>query len=172
MRKYKVEFLSPGTFVSESSSQDICSCDTAKAVEMSKSITERHGAKPFGFRFQTLLVHDDVPDGEGGLLKVESKVVNTSGIHFLGGIVESYDEVVARNDEKEEILRSNMQGNGYWFICTNTNSFKSTLPFAENDVIVNGEGVITERGNSPARMEYRAVKDAERDEYYRSKGWK
>jgi hypothetical protein len=51
MRKHYVTFYSPGTFVSESSTLSIEDWDTAKAVEMAKNIQERHGAKPYGFRW-------------------------------------------------------------------------------------------------------------------------
>ena len=166
MRKHQVTFYSPGTLFSESSTFDIDSWDTVKAVEMSEKITERYNAKPYGFVFSTLLIHDDVPDGEGGFLHVESKRVAKSGIHFLGGRLETYDDVVARNDDKEEILRSNMRCNEDWIICVNTNSFRSTLPFGEEDVIVDARGTIVERGNDPARITYRTEQTAKRDAQY------
>ena len=162
MRKHKVTFYSPGTFMSESSSFDIDSWDTAKAVEMSEKIIERYNAKPYGFVFTTILVHEDVPDGEGGFLHVESKKVKESGIHFLGGRLETYTEVVNRNDPKEEILRSNMRGNEQWIVCINTNSFRSTMPFDEEDCIVDAQGKVVERGNDPKYIAYRAEQLAKR----------
>lgn len=162
MRKHRVTFYSPGTFVSESSSFDIDSWDTAKAVEMSEKITERYNAKPYGFVFSTYLTHDDVPDGEGGVLRVEPKTIKKSGIHFLGGRLETYTEVVNRNDPKEDILRSNMRGNEQWIVCINTNSFRSTMPFDEEDCIVDAQGKIVERGNDPKYIAYRAEQLAKR----------
>ncbi len=126
MRKHQVTFYSPGTFVSESSTLNIDSWDTVKAVEMSEKITARYNARPYGFVFSTLIVADDIPDGEGGTLKVEPKEVERSGIHFLGGRLETYSDVVTRNDDKESILRSNMRNNESWVICINDNSLLTT----------------------------------------------
>ena len=162
MRKHQVRFYSPGTLFSESSVHDIDSWDTAKAVEMAERILERYNAKPYGFVFETLLVADDVPDGEGGTLRVESKRVAQSGVHFLGGKLETYDDVVARNDDKENILRSNMRGNEQWIVCINTNSWRSTMPFDEQDCIVDASGKIVERGNDPKYVAYRAEQLAKR----------
>jgi hypothetical protein len=161
-RKHYVLFISPGTLFSETTSKAIDSWDTKKAVELSKGIEERHGATPYGFRFETYLEGEPVPDGEGGTLEVRPKRVETSGIHFLGGRIESYGEVVARNDPKEDILRSNMRGETA-FICINTNSYKSTTPFGEDDCVVDEEGNVVERGNDPERMKYREEVKAEWD---------
>lgn len=162
MRKHQVTFYSPGTFVSESSTHDIDSWDPVKAVEMSEKILERYNAKPYGFVFTTLLSAEDVPDGEGGSLKVEPKVVEKSGIYFLGGRLETYDEVVARNDNKEDILRSNMRNNESWIVCINTNSYRSTIPFEEKDCIVNARGWVVQRGDDPKFVSYRAEQLAKR----------
>lgn len=156
MRKHQVTFYSPGTLFSESSTYDIESWDTAKAVELSERVVERYGAKPYGFVFETIITAKDIPDGEGGTLKVQSKLAEKSGIHFLGGRLETYDEVIARNDKKEDILRSNMRCNDMWIICINDNSWRSTIPFDENCRIVNAKGEITERGDDPKYVAYRA----------------
>ncbi len=166
MRKHQVTFYSPGTFVSESSSYDIESWDTVKAVELAEKVVERYGAKPYGFVFETLIVAKDVPDGEGGTLRVEPKLYERSGIHFLGGKLETYDDVVARNNKDEDILRSNMKYNDNWIICINTNSYRSTLPFTEKDVIVDAAGKIVERGDTSERIGYRAVKTANQQAEY------
>ncbi len=162
MRKHQVTFYSPGTLFSESSTHDIESWDTAKAVEIAETVLARYNAKPYGFVFETIIVADDVPDGEGGFLKVQSKRVEKSGVHFLGGRLETYSDVVARNDPKEEILRSNMRGNEMWIVCVNTNSFRSTMPFEEQDVVVNAHGTIVERGDDPKHVAYRAEQLAKR----------
>lgn len=162
MRKHQVTFYSPGTFVSEATTRDIDSWDTAKAVEMSEQITERYGARPYGFVFSTHIVADDVPDGEGGTLKVQPKTVEKSGIHFLGGRLETYDDVVARNDDKENILRSNMRNNEHWVIVINDNSYRSTLPFNEEDCIVNASGLVVQRGDDSKLVAYRTEQLAKR----------
>jgi hypothetical protein len=162
MRKHQVTFFSPGTFVSESSTQPIESWDTVKAVEMAKGVSERYGAKPYGFRFQTLLTSNPVEDGEGGKLEVQPKVVKSSGIYFLGGKLETFDDVAIRNDPKESILRSNMEGNGMWIVCVNTNSYRSTMPFEEEDKLVDDKGVVVESGDADKHTMYRAYKTTAR----------
>jgi len=161
-RKHTVTFYSPGTLFSEQSEKDIDSWDTKKAVEMAESITERYNAKPYAFVFRTYKTHDPVSDGEGGFLKVESKKEKESGYYFLGGKLETYDDVLARNLDSENILRSNMRGNEYWIVCINTNSFKSTMPFGEEDKIVDSSGVVIESGDALTHVKYRAEQLAKR----------
>src|SRR5579864_6757012 len=84
-RKHTVTFYSPGTLFSESTTKEIDSWDTKKAVEMADSVMERYNAKPYAFVFRTLKTHDDVSDGDGGFLKVEAKKEKESGYYFLGG---------------------------------------------------------------------------------------
>jgi hypothetical protein len=161
MRKHQVTFYSHGTFVSESSTYDIDNWDTVKAVELAEKVMERYGAKPYGFVFETLITAQDVPDGEGGTLRVEPRRVDRSGIYFLGGKLETYDDVLARNDDKENILRDNMRYNEHWIVCINTNSWRSTIPFEEDSCIVDAAGKIIASGASPKHVAYRATKTAE-----------
>lgn len=144
--KNYVIFHSPGTFFDEKSSRPIESWDLKKAIKLSKEIDERYGAKPYGFSFVTYREADPVKDKNGNELKVEPKRIAWSpGTVYLGGIVETYDEVMKRNDPEEEILRNNMSG-GMWTIITNTNSYKTVRPFKLDDVIVDESGTITARG--------------------------
>ena len=157
---------SPGTLFAESTSLPIDSRDVALATQKAQDITERHNARPYGFRFETRVVADPVPDGEGGTLYVEPKTVDTSGMYFLNGRLETVDEVEARNDPKERILRANMQGNDMWIVCITTNGYKSTQPFTEKDFLVNASGVIVKRGDDPRLVEYRTRKDVKQEEDY------
>lgn len=166
MRKEFVTFYSPGTLFAESTSLPIESRDVALATQKSQDITERYNAKPYGFRFETRIVADPVSDGEGGTLHVEPKTVDTSGMYFLNGRLETVDEVEARNDPKEHILLSNMQGNGMWVVCITTNGYKSTQPFTEKDFMVNALGVVVKRGDDPRLVEYRTRKDVKQEEEY------
>lgn len=141
-RQHFVKFYSPGTLISETTSKPIESWDTKLAAAMATEISERHGARPYGFQFGTKLVADPVPDGEGGVLDVTPKVVETSGTHFITGELLFYHEV----SPSKSTLRGNMRCNG-WPICVqNTNSYRSTLPFEQGDCIVDREGVVIRRG--------------------------
>jgi hypothetical protein len=157
MRKHKVTFLSPDTFVSEQTTRTIDEWDTAKAAKMAASIEERYGAKPFGFYFTTDLVGADVPDGEGGTLKTQPKEVARSSTYFLGGELLTYEDIVARNKVDEKILRSNMLGNDYPVVIQNTNSWKVTLPFEPKDALLDGAGNVVVQGDEPEWMEHRRV---------------
>ena len=127
MKKHFVTFESPGTFVHESTTKPIGSWDVAAAVETARGIHERHGATPFAFYFATRTRRDD---------DLDSKITATSGRYFLGGRVETIEEVDARNDPSEKILRANMHGNNIERIVVNDNSWKSTQPLGENDVVL------------------------------------
>jgi hypothetical protein len=127
MKKHYIEFLSPGTFVSESTQKEIDSWDIEKAKKMAKSIKERHGATPYGFRFITR----ERKEGD-----FDSKETKRSGIYFLGGKILTLKDIKKRNDPKDSILISNMECNGYNEVIENTNSYRSTFPFKRNDVIL------------------------------------
>lgn len=162
-RQHKAVFYSPGTFFNEESERPIESWDKAKAVKMARDVVERYGARPYAFRFVTVIVADPIDDGEGGTLNVLPRTVDQSGLHFLGGKVLSFDDLKRRNDPKENILRSNMEGNGWWFVVENTNSWKSVQPFDIEDVVVDpNTGEVIERGDEAKRVAYRALKTEER----------
>ncbi len=127
MQKHFVHFLSPGTFVSEETVQPIDSWNVDDAVRMAADIVERHAARPYGFRFTTRARGD---------ADLDSKVVDQSGVYYLGGTVRSREEVLAGTDPKEEILRSNVRNNGYLGIVTNDNSWRFTGPLREGDVVL------------------------------------
>ena len=154
-RKHFVTFYSPGTFVSEESTRPIEEWDTVKACRMAKGVTERYGAKPFGFRFSTCIVSDPVSDGEGGELAVQAKEVQRSGIYHLGGTLLTYDDVNARARKGDEILLGNMRSHSP-IVVENANSWRSTTAFNEEDVLLDPEtGELMERGSAPHRMAYR-----------------
>lgn len=165
-RKHFVTFLSPGTFVAEDTTKPIKAWDPVKAVQMAGEVVERYGARPYGFYFTTCLAADPIPDGEGGTLKVEPKEVSRSGMHFLGGEVFTVDDIKGRGNPKDRVLISNMEGNGWWTVVQNDNSWRSTQPFKEGDVILNPDGSVAVRGDATLWVEYRKRKAAERDAMY------
>jgi hypothetical protein len=117
--KHFVTFLSPGTFVSETTTQEIDRWDTILAMKIAKSIKERHGAKPYGFRFET-------KDSNGW----EPKTVKSSGIYYLGGRLLTIDDIPDTDENKT--LRWNMKYNNIETVIENTNSWKVTMPFDKN----------------------------------------
>ncbi len=127
MKRNFVEFYSPGTLVSEVTRRPIESWDVGLAQEMAHEIVERHGATPFAFRFITR--------GRSSR-DLDSRDIDKSRTYFLGGKIETLEEVEERNDPDEKILRHNMRGNGYDKILVNTNSWKATQPFEKDDVVL------------------------------------
>ena len=127
MKQHFVEFYSPGTFVAETTTKPIESWDIGQAVEMSKAIVERYRARPYSFRFITRERADD---------ELDSHVSVKSGMYYLGGRIETREEVEARNDPNERILRDNMRANRYERIVVNDNSWRWTQPLNDDDMVL------------------------------------
>lgn len=153
MRRHYVTFMSPGTLVAETSTVAVDSWDVAVAAKLAADIVERHGARPFGFRFTTRVERDPVEDGEGGRLRVEPRTVGQSGLYYLGGEVRRYDDLVGRPDSSRT-LEANMRGNGWPLCIVVVNGYRSTHPFEPTDAIVRA-GRVEERGDDPQHSEYR-----------------
>ncbi len=130
MTKHFVTFYSPGTFVAETTERPIEAWDVDAAKAMARTIRERHGATPYGFRFSSR---------SRGKADLGSKVTATSPLYYLGGMVETLAEVKARATEADRILIANMEGNGYDRIITNTNSWKWVQPLGPTDVVLEWE---------------------------------
>lgn len=127
MEKHFVTFYSPGTFVSEETTKPIKKWDTKEAIKMARTVVERYGAKPYGFRFSTRARSEN---------DLDSRVVKSSGLYWLGGRVETLKQVAARNDPKEKILLSNMRCNGWHKIVVNDNSWRWTQPLGPHDRVL------------------------------------
>ena len=127
MKQHYIHFLCPGTLVSECIIEKIDSWDVEIAKQLATKQLARHASKPYGFRFVTKERTEN---------ELDSKVVKTSPMYFLGGKVETLDEVRARNDPKEKTLLWNMEVNNFNRIITNTNSWEITLPLADDDVVL------------------------------------
>lgn len=127
VEKHFVTFYSPGTFVAETTVKEIDSWDTDQAVKLADEITERHGATPYGFRFSTRMREEN---------DLDSKEASRSNLYYLGGKIETLQDVEARNDPNERILLSNMRANGWGKIVVNYNSWKWTQPLEAEDVVL------------------------------------
>lgn len=137
MERHFVTFFSPGTFVAEETVKPIDSWDVEAAMEMARSITERYNATPYGFRFSTRTRKDD---------ELDSTVTKRSHIYYLGGRVETLEDVERRADPKEAILLRNMRGNGWKRIVTNDNSWRWTQPLKDDDVVLDFKPLTRQRG--------------------------
>lgn len=128
LKKHFVTFISPGTFVAERTTKEIAAWDTDLAVEMARKIKERYGAKPYGFYFTTR--------GRGDKDLDSKEVARSNGIYYLGGTIETLEQVKARNYPKDKILISNMEANHWDRIIVNRNSWTWTQPFEAHDVLL------------------------------------
>jgi hypothetical protein len=126
-QQHFVTFYSPGTFVAETTERPIASWDVQEAVVMSKKIHERYNAKPYSFQFSTRARTEK---------DLDSKVVKRSNLYYLAGTVETLEQVEARNDPKEEILRSNMRRNGYKRVVTTQTPWRWTQPLNDTDIVL------------------------------------
>ena len=115
MQQHFVTFYSPGTFVSEHTTKPIASWNVATAKRMARHISERYGATPYGFQFTTRARTEK---------ELDSKLVKTSPMYYLGGVVETLADVKARATKDDDTLIWNMETNKIRRIITNTNSWK------------------------------------------------
>lgn len=60
----------------------------------------------------------------------------SSPMHYIGGKVETIDEVRARRRNDERVLLGNMECNGWNRIWTSTAGWKWTQPLAADDVVI------------------------------------
>jgi len=129
--KHFVTFYSPGSFVFEETTQPIDSWDVREAFERSRTVLERYGARPFAFEFSTR---------ERGDEDLDSKTVARSPRYYISGKIETREEVEARNDPKEEILRSNMRCNHIVAAVTCCSPYRSTHPFDDGAIVLDANG--------------------------------
>ena len=127
MEQHYVTFLSPGTFVHEYTTKKVNSWDIEQAMEMAHNITERHNAIPFAFYFTTNRREND---------ELDSKEVAESPMYYLGGVVETLEEVKARATEDDRILVQNMEWNCWDRIITNNNSWRVCQPLCDKAVVL------------------------------------
>lgn len=127
MRKHFVTFFSPGTIVDETTTLPIESWNVDEAVRLSKSVTERYDAMPYGFRFSTRERADN---------DLDSKEVARSSMYYLGGTVVTAAEVLAGTDPRDEVLRWNVKHNNIKRVVVNANSWKTIRALQDDDVVL------------------------------------
>lgn len=125
--KHFVTFYSPGTFVSEQTTKPVDTWDVNEAMAMARTVRERHGAIPYAFQFSTR---------ERGPDDLDSREVRRSHLYYLGGRVETIEEVRDRADPNERILLSNMEMNDIKRIIVNDNSWRTHQTLHDDDVIL------------------------------------
>lgn len=127
IERHFVEFYSPGTFMAETSERPIDSWNVEAAKRLADGVAERHGATPYAFRFITR--------GRGPS-DLDSRELRRSHTYYLGGKVETIDEIRRRANPGEAILLSNMEGNGWDRVVVNDNSWRWVQPLREGDVVL------------------------------------
>lgn len=166
--RHVVVFESPGILFAEVSSRPIPKWDTTKAMRISEKIVERFGARPYAFRFETLLDAPPLDDGRGGKLEVVPKVIKSSGRFFIMGTARKYDDIQPQEDGRDmTILRDNMRCNNWPLVVQTMNR---TQPFEKNDAIVDSKGEVLVKGIDKEFVDYRKTKaeewKREREEKY------
>lgn len=127
MKKHFVIFFSPGTFVAEHTERPIERWNIDEAMAMARGITERHGATPYAFQFTTRARNES---------ELDSKEIKRSGTYYLGGTILTVEDIKVRNDPRDRILISNMEGNGWSKVVDNRNSWRWIQPLLEGDVVL------------------------------------
>lgn len=123
--KHYVVFMSPGTLVSETSQIEMEYPNDIQFVLLKLGdIVERHGSKPYGFYFKSVL---ETYDSDTGEMKKEK--VNESGIYYINGKIFSYEDIKNRKDPNDDILIRNMEYNKIEYIIETCNSWKHTAKF-------------------------------------------
>lgn len=127
LKQHYVIFVSPGTFFAETTQKEIDSWNVDEAINMAYSISERHGATPYGFNFITRGREDN---------ELDSKKIDESNFYYLGGEIQTLEEIKARNDVADRTLIGNMEDNGWDRVIVNSNSYKATLPLRKDDIVL------------------------------------
>lgn len=127
MQQHYIEFYSPGTFVCETNLVACSAWDIEDAKRIASSIMQRHGARPFGFRFITRERSEE---------ELDAKRVAQSPLYYLGGQILTLEDIEARGDPRDHLLLANMRNMGIHKIVENRNSYLFTGALAEGDVVL------------------------------------
>lgn len=127
MKKHFVTFYSPGTFVSEETTQEINSWNVEEAAQRAENITERYNARPFGFRFITK---------ERGENDLDSTEIDRSNMYYVNCKIQTLPILILRNHPDDAILISNMQVNGWDKVATTIKGWRATYQINKGDVVL------------------------------------
>ena len=126
-KQHFVNFCSPGTFVSEESTTKIKAWNVDDAIVLANNVTERYNATPYGFYFTTY---------GRGVNDLNSKEIDRSNMYYLGGEIQTLEQIKSRNDPKDAILICNMECNDWDRVLVNANSWAHTAVLNEADVVL------------------------------------
>ena len=130
MTKHFVTFYSAGTFVYEATTRPIDSWDVPTAVKMSQTVVERYNSTPHSFQFTTRVRGDQ---------DLDSTIAATGPLYYLRGRIETREQVEARHDPNEQILRDNMRWNMIDRVVVTDTPFRTVYPFRDVDVLLDEE---------------------------------
>lgn len=136
LTKHFVTFYSPGTMFPEVTEQSIDEWDVREAFHRARAVVERYDSRPYAFQFSTRT---------RGPEDLDSKVSARSSYYFINGKIETREEIMARNDPKEEILRTNMECNNFAAVWTSCTPWRHTASLADEDVCLDSDGNVIER---------------------------
>lgn len=126
MKKNFVTFHSAGSFVAETTTKEIDSWNVDVAKKMAEDITERYGAKPYGFNFITKSRDDN---------DLDSKVSDSSGMYYINCRMLTLEDV-EKEKGKSSILYSNMECNGWNRVVTTKVGWGWTQPLGDKDIVL------------------------------------
>lgn len=153
---YQVTYYSPGSFFSETNEREFENFSLKEFTEKASTITQRYGAKPYGFKVQRLEEIVDMPDG----FKCEPKIIEKAKCYYFINA-----EVVFSKDldkKTEGIFISNLENNCQGVGIISRNSYRFNYFFNKEDFIVNSSGEITRTGRDKDIMEYRKLVEEKR----------
>lgn len=129
VEKCFVTFLSPGTFLQETTTKPIDSWDVEIAKKMADTIIERHAARPYGFFFTKR---------SRGAEDLDSKQVDKSGIFYIKDRCQimTLDQIKERKDSSDAMLIENMENNNLKQVVQTITGYKCIQPFSEHDMLV------------------------------------
>ena len=127
VQQSSVTFYSPGSLYPEETPRYIEKWDVDEAVEMSKTMRDHHDATPYGFQFSTRGRTED---------EMDSHTLATSSFYYLGGTVETLDQIKERNDPDDSILIKNMVTNQWDRIIRCNTNYRYVLPLMKEDIVL------------------------------------